>query len=97
MVENPADLPNPTLIDKISEPWIRAAILAPNDVVGPIMELMAERRAEYKKMEYIQTGAGSVGGTARVIIEVVAEHAFGLAGKAAAGTGAEAHAGQGLP
>jgi len=69
LVENPADLPNPTLIEKISEPWIRAAILAPNDVVGPIMELMAERRGEYKKMEYIQTGAGSVGGTARVIIE----------------------------
>ena len=68
-VENPAKLPNSTVVESISEPWIRAAIIAPNDVVGPIMELMADRRADYKKMEYIQSGGGSVGRGARVIIE----------------------------
>ncbi len=69
VIENPAQLPNSTAVESISEPWIRAAILAPNEVVGPIMELMGGRRAEYKKMEYIQIGAGSVGAGARVIIE----------------------------
>ena len=69
IVQNPAELPTPTYIESVREPWIRATILAPNDVVGPIMELMSERRAVYDKMEYIQTGAGSVGGQARVVIE----------------------------
>ena len=69
IVANPAELPNPTLIQSILEPWIRATIVAPNTVLGHIMELMSERRAEYQKMEYIQSGAASIGAQARVVIE----------------------------
>ena len=66
VIHNPAEMPNPTTIDTMYEPWIRATILCPNEVVGPVMELMSERRAEYEEMEYIQTGAGSLSGQARV-------------------------------
>ncbi len=65
-IHNPAELPNPTTINTMYEPWIRATVLCPNDVVGPVMELMSERRAEYEEMEYIQSGAKAVGGQARV-------------------------------
>ena len=65
-IHNPAELPNPTTIDTMYEPWIRATILCPNEVVGPVMELMSERRAEYEEMEYIQSGAGALNGQARV-------------------------------
>ena len=69
IIHNPAEMPNPTVIDAMYEPWIRATILAPNDVVGPVMELMSERRAEYEEMEYIQAGAGAVGGQSRVAMK----------------------------
>ena len=69
IIHNPAEMPNPTVIDTMYEPWIRATILAPNDVVGPVMELMSERRAEYEEMEYIQAGAGAVGGQSRVAMK----------------------------
>ncbi len=65
-IHNPAELPNATTIDTMYEPWIRATILCPNEVVGAVMELMSERRAEYEEMEYIQHGAGAVSGQARV-------------------------------
>ena len=69
IIHNPAEMPNPTVIDAMYEPWISATILAPNDVVGPVMELMSERRAEYEEMEYIQAGAGAVGGQSRVAMK----------------------------
>jgi GTP-binding protein LepA len=69
IVHNPAELPNPTYVKAIKEPWIRVTILAPNHVLGPIMELVSDRRGVYKKMEYIQTGAGAVGDQARVLLE----------------------------
>ncbi len=69
IIHNPAEMPNPTVIDTMYEPWIHATILAPNDVVGPVMELMSERRAEYEEMEYIQAGAGAVGGQSRVAMK----------------------------
>ena len=69
IIHNPAEMPNPTVIEAMYEPWIRATILAPNDVVGPVMELMSERRAEYQEMEYIQAGAGAVGSQSRVAMK----------------------------
>ena len=68
-IHSPAELPNQTTIDTMYEPWIRATILCPNDVVGPVMELMSERRAEYEEMEYIQSGASAMGGQARVSMQ----------------------------
>ena len=69
IIYNPADFPNPTDLDSTKEPWIRATILSPHEVVGPVMELMSERRAIYKNMEYIQAGSTALGEQARVILE----------------------------
>jgi len=68
-IYNPADFPNPSDLDSTKEPWIRATILSPHEVVGAVMELMSERRAIYKNMEYIQAGSTALGEQARVILE----------------------------
>ena len=69
IIYNPADFPNATDLDSTKEPWIRATILSPHEVVGAVMELMSERRAIYKNMEYIQAGSTALGEQARVILE----------------------------
>ena len=43
-VDNPSQLPNPTLIKEIQEPFIRAQIIAPSEYVGTIMKLCMDRR-----------------------------------------------------
>jgi GTP-binding protein LepA len=52
-IDNPAYYPDPTTIEKVEEPFVRAAIVAPRDFVGPIMELCQNRRGQYVTMEYI--------------------------------------------
>ena len=54
-VENPAKLPDPTLIDHIQEPWIRANIHVPPDMVGVIIALCEERRGIQHDLQYIGT------------------------------------------
>lgn len=51
-VENPNDLPDPTKIKYVEEPFVLAKIMAPIDYIGNIMELCKERRGVYKNMEY---------------------------------------------
>ncbi|QAA35252.1 translation elongation factor 4 [Clostridium manihotivorum] len=52
---NPTNLPEPTEIDYMEEPIVKAAIISPTEYVGPIMELCQERRGKYLDMEYIET------------------------------------------
>ncbi len=52
-VHNPSDLPNPALIEEISEPWMHISVFSPTDYIGPIMELVTSRRGEFSKMEYL--------------------------------------------
>lgn len=52
-VHNPSGLPEPTLIDHIEEPYIRASIITRADYIGPIMTLCLGKRAELVKQEYI--------------------------------------------
>ena len=51
-VDNPANLPDPTVIDHIEEPFVKANIMLPSDLVGAVMELAQERRGEYLTMTY---------------------------------------------
>jgi len=51
-VENPDDLPDPTIIDYVEEPYVMSKILAPIEYIGAVMELCKERRGIYKNMEY---------------------------------------------
>ncbi|MDE7111061.1 MAG: translation elongation factor 4 [Muribaculaceae bacterium] len=52
-VHNPSGLPDPTLIDRIEEPYIRASIITAADYIGPIMTLCLGKRGELVKQEYI--------------------------------------------
>ena len=52
-VHNPSGLPDPTLIDHIEEPYIRASIISTTDFIGPIMTLCLGKRGELVKQEFI--------------------------------------------
>ena len=52
-VHNPSGLPDPTLIEKIEEPYIRASVITATDYIGPIMTLCLGKRGELIKQEYI--------------------------------------------
>jgi len=51
-LSNPADLPDPSRIDYMEEPIVKATIMLPTEFIGPIMELCQERRGVYIGMEY---------------------------------------------
>ncbi len=52
-VHNPSGLPDPTLIEHIEEPYIRASIITTAEFIGPIMTLCLGKRGELVKQEYI--------------------------------------------
>ncbi len=54
MIQNPANLPDPTEIRKIEEPIVKAGIMIPNEYVGTVMELCQHRRGTMRDMEYIE-------------------------------------------
>jgi GTP-binding protein LepA len=51
-VSSPADLPQPHLIEEIREPWVRVQIFTPSDHIGPVMDLVMQRRGVYVDTEY---------------------------------------------
>ena len=51
-VDNPAFMPNPTLINFTEEPFVDATVILPKDYVGTIMELCRDRRGEFVSIEY---------------------------------------------
>ena len=52
-IERPSDLPEPTNIEYIEEPIVRAEVITPNEYIGAIMELVKARRGEYRETEYV--------------------------------------------
>ena len=52
-VHNPGGMPDPTLIDRIEEPYIKASVITTTDYIGPIMTLCLGKRGELLKQEYI--------------------------------------------
>lgn len=52
-VDNPALLPDPTLIKAIEEPIVNASIMVPSEYVGSIMEICQNKRGTFKDMQYI--------------------------------------------
>lgn len=51
-VSSPSDLPEPHRIEEIREPWVKIQIFTPSDYIGPVMELIMQRRGEYVTTEY---------------------------------------------
>ena len=52
-VDNPSELPEPTHLDHVDEPILKATILTPAEYTGTVMDLCQGRRAEMTKMEYL--------------------------------------------
>ncbi len=52
-VDNPSNMPDPQKIDRIEEPYVKATMMAPNDYVGPIMEICQEKRGNFIDMQYL--------------------------------------------
>src|SRR5205085_7003736 len=52
-VHSPNDMPEPTHVAVVREPYIRASILTPKEYIGQIMELCQERRGEHSGMHYL--------------------------------------------
>ena len=52
-VHNPSGLPDPTMIDHIEEPYIRASIITNVNFIGPIMKLCIDKRGELINQEYV--------------------------------------------
>jgi len=51
-MHNPADMPDPTKIDRIEEPWIEATIMVPDDYLGSVLKLCQDRRGRQKNLTY---------------------------------------------
>ncbi len=54
-IDNPSKLPQPTEIDHIEEPYVKATVIVPTDYVGAVMELSQEKRGEFKDMTYLDS------------------------------------------
>jgi len=52
-IDNPALLPDLSLVDEIREPWVRATIIVPTTHVGPIMDLSQGKRGTLTDMSYV--------------------------------------------
>lgn len=52
---NPSNLPDPSEIDYMEEPIVKAEIMVTTEFIGPIMELCQQRRGQYQGMEYMET------------------------------------------
>jgi len=62
-LHNPADMPDPSRIDFIEEPWIEATIYCPDEYLGSILKLCQDRRGIQKNLTY-------VGGRAQLTYEL---------------------------
>ncbi len=53
IVDSPAELPDPTEIAEIREPWVKIDVFTPVEFIGPVMDLVTSRRGEFKAQEYL--------------------------------------------
>ena len=56
-LHNPVDMPDPTVIAEIAEPWIKATILTPDEYLGGILQLCQERRGIQTELSYVGSRA----------------------------------------
>ena len=52
-VSNPSEFPDPTKVDSIEEPYVKAQIMVPQEYVGAVMELAQRKRGDFVTMDYI--------------------------------------------
>jgi GTP-binding protein LepA len=56
-IHNPADWPDPSLIEAVEEPWIDATIYVPDSYLGAVLKLCQDRRGIQKDLTYVGTGS----------------------------------------
>ena len=56
-IHNPADWPDPSLIESVEEPWIDATIYVPDSYLGAVLKLCQDRRGIQKDLTYVGTGS----------------------------------------
>ena len=59
-LHNPADMPDPSTIDSIEEPWIKATIMVPDEYLGSILTLCSDRRGQQMDLTYVGNRAMAV-------------------------------------
>jgi len=55
IVNNPSDLPEPSTLNRVEEPYIKAIIITKSDFVGPVMSLCIEKRGQITNQTYLTT------------------------------------------
>jgi len=56
-IRSAAELPDVSKIKEIREPWIKGEIVAPKEYVGPLIQLISQKRGNYKNISYIDERA----------------------------------------
>src|SRR5690348_16021280 len=56
-IHNPVDMPDPTQIVEMREPWIEATILTPDEYLGSVLKLCQDRRGAQKELTYVGSRA----------------------------------------
>ncbi len=56
-IKSAADLPDPSHIKEIREPWIQGEIIVPKDYVGPVIQLISSKRGLQKNLSYVEDRA----------------------------------------
>jgi GTP-binding protein LepA len=56
-IHNPADWPDPSVIERVEEPWIEATIYVPDSYLGAVLKLCQDRRGVQKDLTYVGTGS----------------------------------------
>nr|WP_093072344.1 MULTISPECIES: translation elongation factor 4 [Salisediminibacterium] len=52
-IDNPSHMPDTQKIERVSEPFVKAEVMTPNEFVGPVMELCQKKRGQYIDMKYL--------------------------------------------
>jgi GTP-binding protein LepA len=53
IIDNPSDMPDSNLIEKITEPLVKAIIIVPSEYIGSVMQLCQDRRGVYERTDYL--------------------------------------------
>jgi GTP-binding protein LepA len=56
VIKSALELPDPSHILEVKEPWVKVDVVTPSDYVGPVMQLLQERRGVYQTTEYLSGG-----------------------------------------
>ncbi len=59
-LHNPSDMPDPSQIDHMEEPWIKATIMVPDDYLGAVLTLCNDRRGRQMDLTYVGNRAMAV-------------------------------------